>query len=141
MTESQRKPWYHQGLQFECSQCGDCCSGEPGFVWVSDDEIEKMATLMAMDVDRFERQFVRQVGARKSLIEYPDGDCIFLDPETRGCQVYAQRPVQCRTWPFWNSNLQSRRTWKETCEVCPGSGVGRLYSLSEIEVRRGEKDV
>ena len=27
-------------------------------------------------------------------------------------------------------------TWKETCRVCPGSGVGRLYKLSEIEKQR-----
>ena len=136
-----RLPWYKDGLQFECSQCGDCCSGAPGFVWVDDAEIEKLAKRMEMELDAFERKFVRQVGVRKSLVEYPDGDCIFLDPDSRGCTVYEDRPVQCRTWPFWNSNLSSRREWKETCRVCPGSGTGRLYTLEEIEVRRKERDV
>lgn len=134
-------PWYHEGLHFECSQCGDCCSGEPGFVWVDEQEIAALASHMEMEVDQFERKFVRQVGAQKSLVEYPDGDCIFLDPETRGCSVYQHRPAQCRTWPFWNSNLRNRRAWKETCELCPGSGTGRLYTLSEIEIRRDERDV
>lgn len=134
-------PWYHEGLQFTCSQCGDCCSGAPGYVWVDESEIERLATRMQMDVDSFEKKFVRQVGAQKSLVEYPDGDCIFLDPDSRGCLVYEDRPVQCRTWPFWNSNLTNRRAWKETCAVCPGSGTGRLYTLEEIEVRRQEKDV
>lgn len=136
-----RLPWYKDGLQFECSQCGDCCSGAPGFVWVDETEIEKLAERMEMDVDAFERKFVRQVGVRKSLVEYPDGDCIFLDPDSRGCTVYEDRPIQCRTWPFWNSNLSSRREWKETCRVCPGSGTGRLYTFEEIEVRRKERDV
>lgn len=136
-----RLPWYKDGLQFECSQCGDCCSGAPGFVWVDDAEIETLAKRLEMELDAFERKFVRQVGVRKSLVEYPDGDCIFLDPDSRGCTVYEDRPVQCRTWPFWNSNLSNRREWKETCRVCPGSGTGRLYTLEEIEVRRKERDV
>ena len=138
---AKKKPWYHEGLQFECSQCGDCCTGEPGYVWVEEHEIIKLAQHLAMDVDAFERKFVRQVGPRKSLVEYPDGDCIFLDPENRGCSVYEARPIQCRTWPFWDSNLSSRKAWKETCEVCPGSGTGRVYTFKEIEVRRKEKEV
>lgn len=139
--QTTRLPWYKDGLQFECTQCGDCCSGAPGFVWVDEPEIEKLAARMDLELDAFERKFVRHVGGRKSLVEYPDGDCIFLDPKTRGCTVYEDRPVQCRTWPFWDSNLTSRRAWKETCQVCPGSGQGKLYTLDEIEIRRKEKDV
>ena len=26
-SADKKLPWYHDGLQFECSQCGDCCSG------------------------------------------------------------------------------------------------------------------
>lgn len=134
-------PWYRDGLRFECTQCGDCCTGEPGYVWVDEQEIVALARRMEMDVDTFEHRFVRSVGPRKTLVEYPDGDCIFLDPETRGCTVYDQRPVQCRTWPFWDSTLENRRAWKETCEVCPGSGRGKLYTFEEIEVRRKEREV
>ena len=135
------KPWYKNGLRFECTQCGACCSGEPGYVWVNDDEIETLAVHMQLSVDDFERRFVRVVGMDKSLVEYPDGDCIFLDPESRGCTVYEARPIQCRTWPFWGSNLADKATWKETCEVCPGSGQGKLYSIDEIETRRKQKSV
>ena len=97
-----------------------------------------MADDMGLEVEAFERKFVRQVGKERSLIEYPDGDCIMLDPKTRRCTVYASRPIQCRTWPFWDSNLSKRKDWKETCEVCPGAGTGRLYSLNEIETARSK---
>ena len=140
-SNTSKRPWYEGGLQFECSQCGDCCSGAPGFVWVDEEEIDKLAARLEMERDAFERKFVRQVGARKSLTEYPDGDCIFLDPDTRGCSVYEDRPVQCRTWPFWDSNLASRKDWRETCRICPGSGTGRLYTFEEIEIRRREREV
>lgn len=136
-----QRPWYRDGLRFECTGCGGCCSGEPGYVWVDDDEIAGMAALMKISVESFERRFVRNEAGGKSLVEYPDGDCIFLEPDSRRCSVYEARPVQCRTWPFWNSNLGARKDWEETCKACPGSGVGRLYSWEEIETRRKEKDV
>jgi Fe-S-cluster containining protein len=135
------KPWYAEGLRFQCTQCGACCSGEPGFVWVNDEEIESLAVEMELTVDQFEYQFVRRVGHAKSLKEYPDGDCILLDPESRKCTVYGARPIQCRTWPFWDSNLKKRKDWLETCEVCPGAGQGQLYSLDRIETTRKRKSV
>ena len=45
----QKLPWYADGLRFECSQCGDCCTGEPGYVWVDEAEITAMAVEMEMD--------------------------------------------------------------------------------------------
>src|SRR5262245_11060880 len=106
-------PWYRDGLRFTCTQCGDCCSGSPGFVWVTDIEIEALAALVTSgDVVAFEDQYVRRVGARKSLKEFPNGDCVFLDEKTRRCTVYAARPAQCKTWPFWDSNLKTERDWE-----------------------------
>lgn len=133
--------WYRDGLQFECTQCGGCCSGEPGVVWVNGDEVLQLSQAMQMDEQTFRDKFVRKIGTRYSLIEYPDGDCIFLDPKSRGCLVYEARPIQCRTWPFWSSNLKSRKDWEETCKVCPGAGTGKLYSLDKIEDARLQKRV
>jgi uncharacterized protein len=129
-------PWYSAGLRFTCTQCGDCCTGAPGFVWVNNEEIGALAALIDLDVDAFEDQYVRRVGARKSLKELPNGDCVFFDGQTRKCTVYAARPRQCRTWPFWDSNLKTREDWEHTCSICPGSGTGQLYQLDEIEARR-----
>ena len=137
----EKSAWYRDGLRFECTQCGACCAGDPGFVWVGDEEVAALADLMQMEHDEFLRKFVRREGDRFSLVEYPDGDCIFLDPQSKTCTVYSARPVQCRTWPFWDSNLQSQKAWKETCRVCPGAGTGQLYSLPTIEEHRKKKSV
>lgn len=131
----QDQPWYHEGLQFTCSQCGDCCTGAPGYVWVNKAEIAGLAAERGMDVGEFEQKYVRRIGIRKSLVEYSNGDCVFFDNETRKCQVYHARPRQCRTWPFWESNTRTPEAWRETCKVCPGSGQGQLYQLNEIEQR------
>ena len=131
------KPWYSKGLKFKCTQCGDCCTGAPGHVWINKAEIEMLAREVGMDdIDEFERRYVRRVGIRKSLKEFPNGDCVLFDTKTRQCTVYQARPRQCRTWPFWDSNLRSPAAWQQTCEICPGSGTGELYQLDQIENNR-----
>jgi uncharacterized protein len=129
-------PWYTSGLAFECTQCGNCCSGPgTGYVWVNEEEVHAIASEFGMEknLEEFERKFTRQVGDRTSLVEYSDGDCIFLDPTTKGCTVYASRPTQCRTWPFWKSNIESPKHWAQAAKSCPGCNHGRLYSLQEIQ--------
>jgi uncharacterized protein len=136
MSDNSNEPWYKDGLRFQCTGCGDCCTGAPGYVWVNKKDITALAAELGTTVAEVESQYVREIGVRKSLHEYPNGDCVFFDGKTRKCRVYAARPRQCRTWPFWDSNLRSPEAWAETCQVCPGSGTGRLYQLSEIEAQR-----
>jgi uncharacterized protein len=126
------EPWYKQGLKFQCTGCGDCCSGAPGYVWVTKAEIAALAGAIGLPVEEFERQFVRSVGVRKSLVEFASGDCALLDAETRQCRVYDARPRQCRTWPFWPSNLSSPGAWEATAERCPGCNRGRRVPLGKI---------
>ncbi len=110
-------------------------------MWVNKKEVEDLAATLEMGVEEFEEAYVRKVGIRKSLVEYPNGDCVFFDNQARTCQVYDARPRQCRTWPFWDSNLKSEAAWEETCEVCPGSGRGKLYSIGKIEEQRAKMRV
>lgn len=130
-------PWYRDGLRFECTQCGDCCTGAPGYVWVTAEEIAAIARRLAISVEEMERRYVRKVGTRKTLIDIAERnwDCVFLDVTTRGCTIYEDRPRQCRTWPFWDSNVKTPEAWRHTCEVCPGSGKGNVVPLVEIETR------
>ena len=127
-----KEPWFKDGLRFQCSQCGDCCTGAPGYVWVNKEEIAKLAAQVGMTVPDFEAKYVRSVGVRKSLIEYENGDCVFFDTQVRKCTVYEARPRQCRTWPFWDSNVRTEEAWAQTCEVCPGSGKGKIYPVEDI---------
>lgn len=130
---NEEEPWYRDGLAFTCTQCGDCCTGAPGYVWVDHAEIEQLARHRGETVYEFASRFVRQVGDDFSLIEKPGGDCIFWD-KTAGCTVYPARPRQCRTWPFWPENVETREAWDHICKICPGSGQGRLYNLTEIKL-------
>src|ERR1700693_4403782 len=127
-------PWYEEGLRFLCTRCGNCCTGAPGYVWVYDLEIAALAQFLGETVEQVVARCTRPVGGRRSLREKQNGDCIFYD-RNEGCTVYPARPRQCRTWPFWESNVITPEAWQRTCEVCPGSGRGELISAEEITRR------
>ncbi len=91
-----------------------------------------LAEKVGLSPEEFEQRYVRSVGVRKSLAEYENGDCVFFDGKSRRCTVYEARPRQCRTWPFWESNVRTPHAWQQTCEVCPGSGKGKLVPVDEI---------
>ena len=133
--------WYQNGLRFECRQCGRCCVGEPGFVWVHDNEITVMSAKLGLSWSVFLANFVRNVGNRKSLVELPNGDCIFFDQKTRSCMVYEERPVQCRTWPFWDSNIDTENSWKKTAKFCPGCNKGDNHTVDEIDNKRHQREL
>ncbi len=127
-------PWYQSGLRFTCTQCGHCCTGEPGFVWVDDADLAAIAQHRGETLDEVRGLYSRWTPRGRTLREKANGDCVFYDKNV-GCTVYPVRPPQCRTWPFWESNVADPEAWRDTCEVCPGSGRGELISAEEITHR------
>lgn len=139
MAEELKEPpssevWYQDGLRFRCTRCGNCCTGPPGYVWVNDEELAALAEFRGEPLDEVAGLYTRSAGKRRTLREKTDGDCVFYDKEA-GCTVYAARPRQCRTWPFWESNVATPETWEATCAVCPGAGRGDLIPPEEITRR------
>lgn len=137
--------WYKDGLRFECTMCGNCCTGGEGAVWFTDDEGKAMAAELGIPHEDFLARFTRVVRNRRSLTEHstPHGmDCTFLDRETMPgkalCKVYRTRPSQCRTWPFWPDNLESRRAWvmAKKHAPCPGMDQGKLVPIEQIRIQR-----
>lgn len=127
-------PWYKNGLRFECTGCGQCCTGAPGYVWIDEKEIAEMASFLKISEEEFVSKYTRKKGERLSLIEHPTNyDCVFL--KDKRCQVYGARPRQCRVFPWWPENLESKEAWKEAKKRC--EGIERenapLISLQEIQ--------
>src|SRR6476620_4806016 len=81
-------PWYADGLKFTCQQCGNCCTGAPGYVWISDVEITRLAAFLKIAEREVIRQYCRKVGQRYTLKEIRNSagqyDCVFLKEEPSG---------------------------------------------------------
>ena len=133
--------FYEKGLKFECQGCNYCCSSEPGYVFLSENDIKRLSDGLSMDRQSFIDTYCRVVdmGAFKmiSLLEKDNYDCIFL--QEGGCKVYPYRPKQCETYPFWAHVLEDRQSWDEEGKSCPGINNGRLYTKKEIEAKLDQR--
>jgi Fe-S-cluster containining protein len=191
--EPDAKPtWYASGLRFACTQCGNCCTGGPGYVWISRPEIVRLAEYLKLTPEQTVERYCRKIDGRFSLRETRGAgglwDCVFLREEEspiengasedgapedrtakdrtsharaagisttkdltpsepqpqpaairqkrRVCGIYPARPQQCRTWPFWDSNLRSRQAWEAAGRHCHGIDRGQVHSLESIEAQR-----
>ena len=106
----------------------------PGYVFLTENDIELLSEKLDLSRDEFLKKYCRQVGRSYSLLELrPHHDCIFLEKGER-CSVYDARPKQCRTFPFWSQNLESRENWTSAGKECEGidNPQGKLYSAEEI---------
>jgi Fe-S-cluster containining protein len=121
--------WYKDGLKFECTRCGNCCTGAPGYVWITVEEIYKIAEFLGIRERDFVRQYIRKVDQKMSLIELPNGNCVFYD---QGCKIYPVRPSQCRTFPFWKELLTNQSNWDRAARECPGMNQGKHFAEEEI---------
>jgi Fe-S-cluster containining protein len=151
-TTAADTPWFADGLKFTCSQCGNCCTGAAGYVWVSDEELGWLAAFLQLTVEQTVARYCRKIGSRISLKERvtPQGqyDCIFLKEVKirpgqvkKVCSVYEVRPLQCRTWPFWDGILSSRKNWDAAGKRCHGINHGsRKFTRKQIESLRDATD-
>ncbi len=156
VVQSERA-WYAEGLSFTCTQCGNCCTGGPGYVWISSVEIDRLAEFLELTRREVIELHCRRLGARYSLNEHRNSqgnyDCTFLKEipvksadgsqvlhTRRVCTIYPVRPLQCRTWPFWDGNLASQDNWNRAAQRCPGINRGNRYTRERIEMLRDAKD-
>lgn len=103
--------------------------GEPGTIYVSRTEIKTIAASLHQTEAEFTAKYLYPFKDSYSIKEDRQGRCLFFD---NGCTIYPIRPLQCRTYPFWFSNLRSESRWKRVQQQCPGIGRGRRYTRSEI---------
>src|SRR5271165_3490338 len=118
-----------EGLRFECQPgCTACCT-QRGFVYLAENDAQRMADFLGMQVAEFERRYVYRTKNRMRLRVPRDASCHFL--REGGCSIHAAKPTQCRIFPFWPELVKSRREWKKTARYCPGIGKGLLVQIED----------
>lgn len=131
----ENKEWYSDGLYFKCTGCGKCCTGSPGYVWLTHADIEKLVTYLKISEEEFIKKYTRKIGEKYSLKEDPKTfDCIFLK-DSKICTAYEHRPSQCKTYPYWLENIKSKKDWETEAKRCEGINHkdAELVPIEEIQ--------
>lgn len=100
---------------FKCRKCGSCCR-QRGYVRLKDDEPDRIAHFLCLEVRDFNDSFtiLTQDRTGLSLIENENGDCIFLTDS--GCKINPVKPRQCLEFPLkWK--------FKDFAEICAWARV------------------
>lgn len=90
---------------FVCQQCGACCR-VPGIVRLTDEDVDRLAHHLNLDVETFIETYTDLSPSRTGLILKGEtmGPCLFLT-EKNQCRVHKARPQQCRDYPErWRSD-------------------------------------
>lgn len=114
----QELPWFSDGLKFKCTGCGKCCTGAGGYVFLSQQDLNHLSERFHMEEKQFLQKYCRYVDGQYALLDKPNTDCIFL--QDNRCSVYEDRPIQCRTFPWWIYNLRNIDDWNQAAERCEG---------------------
>ena len=121
-------------IRFECQGSGNCCvsRGTYGFVYLSKKDIKKLSDGFKITEQNFVNNYCQKTDGFIHLKELKknNGNCIFL--KDNKCTVYKSRPIQCRTWPFWPENMNTKTWNNDIAKNCPGVGKGKVKTQKEI---------
>jgi hypothetical protein len=125
------------GFRFECQPgCTNCCR-QPGEVWLTAEDRDRIAAHLGLSVRAFVERYCTREEDDELKLSVPAADsCHFLLEE--GCSIHDVKPVQCRTYPFWPEHVRTRPSWKKLERVCPGVGVGELLPVEQVRAAAQE---
>lgn len=108
-----------------CDTCeGNCCIGESGNIWINKQEIENLSNHLDISLEELRFRFLEKRGYKYSIKEVKLSSdnyaCIFFDLEKKQCSIYEARPIQCRTFPFWDYFKNHK---EEVIKECPAIKV------------------
>lgn len=144
------------GVEFSCQMCGNCCRGlNDGEVYLFREDIVRFAKFLKLKgkagLRDFCRKYVKIVentfywkekGAKRSknykfktlaLKFFGENEhCYFL--KGNKCTVHEARAYQCKIFPWWVQNIESRKNFQEYAKKCPALSElkGKFYSAEEI---------
>jgi hypothetical protein len=120
------KSEFSDKIKFNCKQCGNCCSGDAGYIWLTETEQQNIADYLKLDLKTFLKKYCIKVFDKISLKEIRKSKnnywCIFLNSDM-SCKIYPVRPHQCRTYPFWKKIVNSKEYIDYVLKDCPGTSV------------------
>lgn len=84
--------------KFVCLRCNECCK-QPGFVYLSEKEVDEYASYLDLDPREFLDRFCEILDRRKIVLKKKQDEvCVFLSDS--GCKIHEVKPSQCVQFPL-----------------------------------------
>jgi Fe-S-cluster containining protein len=116
------------GFRFECQPgCSACCEME-GEVYLTEEDLVRIAAHLSLQPDDFAAQHVLRTKRSLRLRKPPDRQCFFH--RDGRCSIHPIKPVQCRVFPFWPEIIENAEAWEGTARTCPGMNKGPLVQIA-----------
>ena len=123
-------------MRFECQPgCTACCE-QKGFVFLTEDDILRIADFVQMTAHSFERRYIYRTKHLRRFRVPQETQCPFL--KDGGCSIHPVKPVQCRVFPYWPELVDEAKEWHKTGSWCPGIGKGELIQIEDAQKQAEE---
>jgi Fe-S-cluster containining protein len=113
---------------FDCRTEAVHCCDQQGFVYLTEDDIPRIAAYLGLTAAAFEERYVYRTKRLRRLRVPRHAQCGFL--RDGGCSIHPVKPLQCRAFPYWPELVGNKGNWKKTGKWCPGIGKGDLVNIT-----------
>ncbi len=136
---------YPKSVRFRCVKCGLCCGdtkAKTRHIILLKSEADQISKTMLQPIS----QFATKIEGREPYIyemrKRENGKCVYL--QNNRCNIYKNRPLICRFYPFELSSYGGKYSFQFT-EECSGINKGRIlretyfrkiYNLALAKYRR-----
>jgi len=126
--------FWKNGLSFTCTGCGGCCQNE-GDTWFTMHEFCRLVSSLGLPVEDILDIYVHDIVAdwvkmkHKVCVDTGVDQCIFLDASggNKRCSIYEDRPIHCKTYPFWPTIVSTVTSWENEGKV-----FGNYYKSADV---------
>mgnify|MGYP001609693579 CR=1 FL=1 len=87
--------WLEDGLKFHCTGCGKCCTGSPGFVWLSEEDIQRLSTFFQLEEKEFLKRYTRRIGKSGLHLRLRNAERIRRRRDLSGRPLIIDSPFHC----------------------------------------------
>ena len=99
-----------KNIDFSCQRCSNCCRKEPGAVFLTENDVHKLAKNLNMAIENFLKECCRSLEKDGKFVavlkEKSNYDCIFWND---GCIVYEDRPYSVGHIHFGHFWLRTKK--------------------------------
>ncbi|MEI7542839.1 MAG: YkgJ family cysteine cluster protein [bacterium] len=118
-----------EDIDFTCQKCGDCCRVD-GYVFLKNDEAKAIIDYLEISKADFKKKFTDWFLFLGTVLKLDaEGCCFLIDGR---CIIYPVRPLQCKTFPYWNRVLKSQKDWEYITTYCRGAKMAKLNTKKNI---------